>query len=55
MRMIKMYNKEIEKFGGYLKCEVCGHELPLDHTVEYLTSGWPRCCGYTMRWITKMN
>jgi len=35
-----------------LRCTVCGHVLKNDWS--YLSSGWPRCCGYTMR-LEKAN
>lgn len=41
-------------FGGFLRCEVCGRERSLGEAdvSRYLGSGWPRHCGYTMRWWT---
>ncbi len=28
-------------------CRTCGSSQPVD-SAECLTSGWPKCCGYTM-------
>jgi hypothetical protein len=46
---------ELVNFGGKLKCEECGREIILtERDIKYyLLSGWPICCGYTMRWFTK--
>lgn len=43
----------LEDFGGYLQCEICGLKRPLGHAGNKLSSGWPKCCGYTMRWYTR--
>lgn len=40
-------------FGGILRCESCKRTAALGDTTEYLESGWPTCCGYTMRWWTQ--
>lgn len=45
--------KEIERFGGKLVCQTCGIEKPLGDVSGNLKHGWPKCCGYTMRWITQ--
>ncbi len=34
--------------AGRVKCQTCGRELHVDSAV-CLRSGWPKCCGYTMR------
>lgn len=36
--------------GGYLRCENCLREEPVE--ARYWFDGWPKCCGYTMRWWT---
>ena len=44
-----------EAHGGYLRCETCRRvesTRPDDGGPSYFTSGWPKCCGYTMRWWT---
>lgn len=33
---------------GLVKCTICGKELKVD-SAKCLKSGWPECCGYTMR------
>lgn len=41
-------------YGGYLRCEECGRKRMLgDPAHRVLTAGWPKCCGYTMRWWTQ--
>jgi hypothetical protein len=44
---------ELREFGGVLRCLHCGHEEPLGDVAHHLAHGWPRCCGYTMRWLTQ--
>lgn len=44
--------KELYHFGGILKCNKCGKERSLGSIENKLANGWPKCCGYTMRWIT---
>lgn len=41
--------------GGFLLCEKCGDRRPLrgQSIRDHVQSGWPRCCGYTMRWWTQ--
>ena len=44
----------LESFGGHLECMTC-HRIELLGNVTERTFGvlgWPKCCGYTMRWIT---
>jgi hypothetical protein len=43
---------ELQGFGGHLECTVCGHKAPLGNVGRRLSVGWPKCCGYTMRWWT---
>lgn len=43
----------LQSFGGYLECTECGHKKPLGNAGNKLANGWPKCCGYTMRWFTQ--
>ncbi len=55
-RIGKMYgaiDDELTGFGGYLRCETCGAVQPLGSPGEKVKHGWPKCCGYTMRWWTQ--
>lgn len=38
--------------GGRLVCRACGAERAItpDDVAWYLWTGWPECCGRTMRW-----
>jgi hypothetical protein len=40
-------------FGGFLRCEMCGRRRNLGNIARHYRHGWPRCCGYTMRWWTQ--
>lgn len=42
-------------FGGFIRCETCGSQAPMsgDRAGRYTRHGWPKCCGYTMRWWTQ--
>lgn len=42
----------VNHFGGLLRCTVCGREEPRGDLVSHFATGWPKCHGYTMRWIT---
>ena len=44
--------KDLSALGGYLRCEECGREQALRNIPDKLAQGWPKCHGYTMRWIT---
>lgn len=46
--------RDIAPLGGILRCTTCGQEEPLSEAQigRYLASGWPKHCGYTMRWVT---
>lgn len=44
--------EELRGFGGILRCETCGHTRGLGNIGNELQGGWPKCCGYTMRWVT---
>jgi hypothetical protein len=39
-------------FGGILRCGTCGREQPVGNVGPHLRSGWPKCCGLTMSWVT---
>lgn len=43
---------DLRSFGGYLRCEECGARCDLGDVGERLANGWPKHCGYTMRWWT---
>lgn len=43
---------ELQSFGGHLECMTCGHKQALGNVAGKLEHGWPKHCGYTMRWIT---
>lgn len=44
---------DLQGFGGLLRCRECGNERALGNVGDKLANGWPKCCGYTMRWITR--
>ncbi len=33
---------------GKVWCKTCGREQRLDAVKATLSTGWPKCCGYTM-------
>ena len=39
--------------GGILRCGTCGAEQPPGDLAAKLRHGWPKCCGYTMTWVTQ--
>jgi len=42
--------------GGVLRCTTCKREQPVGDAGDvgnYYRHGWPRCCGYTMKWVTR--
>lgn len=43
-----------ETHGGFLRCETCRRVAPIapEGGGTYFRMGWPKCCGYTMRWWT---
>lgn len=52
----KIASEATAGFGGYLRCESCGRRsrsLTKMQQASYYADGWPRCCGYTMRWWTQ--
>ena len=44
---------ELQGFGGFLRCESCRYQQDLGSVGFMLRVGWPKCCGYTMRWWTQ--
>jgi len=44
-------------FGGFLRCEKCYRQKLMAPGASggYISRGWPRCCGYTMRWWTQQQ
>lgn len=53
MRLHRAVAEGLQGFGGLLRCTECGAERPLGNIGQKLASGWPKCCGYTMRWVTQ--
>lgn len=46
----------LTSFGGLLRCIKCGGEQPVGNITgiaDSLANGWPKCCGYTMTWMTQ--
>lgn len=43
---------DLSLFGGVLRCLKCGREQSLGDVGGHLGHGWPKCCGYTMSWVT---
>lgn len=54
-RLPEAIGKDLESFGGVLKCTVCGYTSPLKQgqAGKYISRGWPVCCNLTMRWWTQ--
>lgn len=47
---------DLAKMGGVLRCTGgcgCRQNLTEERIARYLRYGWPKCCGYTMRWVTQ--
>ena len=46
---------DLAALGGILRCGECGTTRPLHagDIAGYIQYGWPKCCGYTMTWITQ--
>ena len=44
---------DLVPLGGILRCGECGTERSLGDVAAYLRDGWPKCCGYTMTWVTR--
>lgn len=45
--------RDLGSFGGFLRCESCRRIEHLGDVGQKLAHGWPKCCGYTMRWWTQ--
>lgn len=43
---------DLSVFGGILRCGTCGREEPVGDIAGHVRSGWPKCCGLTMTWVT---
>lgn len=52
MEIQKKIGDNLKSFGGHLQCRECGIKQPLGDIGHKMAHGWPKCCGYTMRWIT---
>ncbi len=52
MTVYERLGAAVQGFGGLLRCTTCGTERPLGSVAGKLENGWPKHCGYTMRWIT---
>jgi hypothetical protein len=44
---------DLAPLGGILRCRTCHGERPLGDVAGSLRSGWPKCCGQTMTWVTQ--
>lgn len=44
---------DMQGFGGILRCRSCGTTADLGNVGSRLRDGWPKCCGYTMEWVTQ--
>jgi hypothetical protein len=58
MKMTKVHESmatDLAKLGGILRCNSCKEEMPLEEVRlgGFLSHGWPKCCGYTMTWVTQ--
>jgi hypothetical protein len=51
--MITRIASALSGFGGILRCTICKRERPLGDIGGKLRHGWPKCCGYTMTWVTQ--
>jgi hypothetical protein len=51
----KVIGESLDGFGGFLRCEECRtvKTMQVGDAGAYTAHGWPRCCGYTMRWWTQ--
>ena len=54
-RFGKEMSGALDGFGGYLRCRTCHHSQDLGDPGRrgVMGEGWPKCCGYTMEWITQ--
>lgn len=49
-RGMTLHSKLGEALQGVLRCGACGKQeaCSTQQASTYLSSGWPKCCGYTM-------
>ena len=49
------FDWELSGFGVFLRCETCRRMEELGSPGRRIAGGqgWPKCCGYTMRWWTQ--
>ena len=47
--------EEIAPYCDHLHCDTCGRDAVITDMAGYLAYGWPACCGYTMRLVTKIE
>lgn len=52
-RITQSVAEAIAPVGGFLRCETCRREQGLGDVASHLASGWPKCCGLTMTWVTQ--
>lgn len=43
---------DLSGLGGILRCGQCQSVRPVGDIARYLRDGWPKCCGFTMTWVT---
>jgi hypothetical protein len=43
---------DLSLFGGILRCNTCGTEVPVGDIGRNLRTGWPECHGQAMTWVT---
>lgn len=46
-----MYKSMASSLGNRVRCDVCGKNQLID-SAKCLRSGWPKCCGYTMKLLS---
>lgn len=51
--LVREVGSDLAPFGGFLQCLTCKSEQELGDVAAKLANGWPKCCGYTMRWWTQ--
>lgn len=51
---MSLYSVAAKACTGKLVCQECQKETQCTekNAESYLRSGWPKCCGYTMRLVT---
>jgi hypothetical protein len=53
MSIHEVIGGKVSPLGGLLRCETCGRTRDLVNVSAKLRNGWPKHCGYTMRWWTQ--